>query len=242
LNKVKDITVVTPVHNEGASIFQTVSEFFDFYKESVIKLNFIISEDGSTDNTHIELKKLQEKYAVNIISEKERKGYSVAVIDGFKKIKTDTVCFIDSDGQCDPSDLEKLLTNFNGDNIVVGYRQPRQDSLTRKIYSNIFKILYKLVTQNRLKDPSCPYFITSKTNIDKIINTENIGILTQGFWWEFYARAQYLGIDFIEVKINHRKRASGSSVIFKFSNIPILAVKNILSFFELSKILKKIEK
>jgi len=240
LVEIKTISIVTPVHNEGASIFHTVNEFIECHKENPMKIKFIISEDGSTDNTLDEIQKLKKIYDVTLISDTQRKGYSNAVIDGFKLVNTDIVCFIDSDGQCDPNDLLKLLDKFDGKNIAAGHRKPRKDKVSRIIFSSIFRIFYRLLTNNKLKDPSCPYFVTSTQNIKKILSTENIGMLTQGFWWEFYARAQYLGIDIEEVVINHRKRVFGDSVIFNFLTIPIYAIKNIILLFSLKKILKKI--
>ena len=50
-NKITSVTLVTPVHNEGESIYSTIVEFFDCYEESDISVNFIISEDGSSDNS-----------------------------------------------------------------------------------------------------------------------------------------------------------------------------------------------
>lgn len=239
MKEIINLTIITPVHNEGKTIFNTITEFFEYYKNSHIKIKFIISEDGSTDNSVEEIKRLQKIYDVYLISEKERKGYAQAVVDAFTLLDTNVACFIDSDGQCDPADLIKLLDKFDGENIVVGNRKPRRDSLSRLIISKLFGLLYRFLTKNSLKDPSCPYFITSKENIDKIISTEKIGLLTHGFWWEFYARAQYLGLKFDEIKINHRQRAYGNSVIFKFSTIPGIAIKNLASLFELNRILKR---
>ena len=91
----------------------TIVEFFDCYKESDISVNFIISEDGSNDNSVEQIQQLQKIYPVQLISDPTRKGYSKAVIDGLKMVNTDVVSFIDSDGQCDPKDLERLLTKFN---------------------------------------------------------------------------------------------------------------------------------
>ena len=236
----KEIQVVTPVHNEGDSIYSTLEEFYTFYDKSDFFIKFIISEDGSTDKTLSEIEKIKLKYDLKLISSKNRKGYSKAVIDGLKETTSDTVCFIDSDGQCDPKDLLKLLEKFNGNNLVIGNRQPRSDNIFRLIISFIFKIFYVCLTKIRLSDPSCPYFISSRKNIEKILATENIGILKQGFWWEFYARATYLSIDILEVKVNHRKRKSGSTVVFKTTKLPRIAIDHIFSLFKLSKILKNL--
>jgi len=240
LKNKKQITIVTPVHNEGKTIYVTIEEFFKIYKDSEIEIKFIISEDGSTDNSVFEIEKLKEKYDINLISEIKRKGYSHAVIDGLRSVETEIVCFIDSDGQCDPVDLNRLLNKFHGNNIVIGNRNPRQDKILRLFISKCFKVLYEILTKVKLNDPSCPYFITSKTNIDRILTTRDIGILTHGFWWEFYARAKYLNLDIDEVVVKHRKRGYGSSVIFKPSAIPFIASKNLYNLFKLRKILKNL--
>tara|TARA_A100001015_G_scaffold85588_1_gene95124 strand:+ start:1178 stop:1903 length:726 start_codon:yes stop_codon:yes gene_type:complete len=240
LKNKKQITIVTPVHNEGKTIYVTIEEFFKLYENSEIEIKFIISEDGSTDNSVFELQKLQEKYDITLISEKNRKGYSHAVIDGLRSVETDIVCFVDSDGQCDPNDLTRLLSKFDGNNIVIGNRKPRQDKTLRLLVSKCFKVLYEILTNVKLNDPSCPYFITSKTNIDKILTTKDIGILTHGFWWEFYARAKFLSLNIDETIVKHRKREYGSSVIFKLSTIPFIASKNIYNLFKLRKILKNL--
>jgi len=128
LKEIINLTIITPVHNEGKTIFKTISEFFEYYKNSHIKIKFIISEDGSTDNSVEEIKRLQKIYDIYLISEKERKGYAQAVVDAFTLLDTNIACFIDSDGQCDPADLIRLLDKFDRENIVVGNRKPRSTS------------------------------------------------------------------------------------------------------------------
>ena len=236
----KNIEIVTPVHNEGASIYSTLDEYYTFLKNVDIDIKFVISEDGSTDDTLNEIEKFGLKTDIKLITSKNRKGYSKAVIDGLKETSSDIVCFIDSDGQCDPKDLLKLLEKFNGNNLVIGNRKPRSDNSFRLFISFIFKIFYVYLTKVKLSDPSCPYFISSRKNIEKILDTENIGILKQGFWWEFYARATYLNIDILEVTVNHRKRKSGSTVVFKTTKLPRIAIDHIFSLFKLSKILKNL--
>ena len=236
----KNIEIVTPVHNEGASIYSTLDEYYTFLKNVDIDIKFVISEDGSTDDTLNEIEKFGLKTDIKLITSKNRKGYSKAVIDGLKETSSDIVCFIDSDGQCDPKDLLKLLEKFNGNNLVIGNRKPRSDNSFRLFISFIFKIFYVYLTKVKLSDPSCPYFISSRKNIEKILDFENIGILKQGFWWEFYARATYLNIDILEVTVNHRKRKSGSTVVFKTTKLPRIAIDHIFSLFKLSKILKNL--
>mgnify|MGYP002845470954 CR=1 FL=1 len=231
------VTLVTPVHNEGESIYSTIEEFFNYYNNSDIEVKFIISEDGSSDNSVEQIKLLQKKYPVELITEPDRKGYSKAVIDGLKMVSSDIVSFIDSDGQCDPSDLENLLKKFDGNNLVIGNRANRNDSIIRKMMSASFKLVYESLFKTKLKDPSCPYFVTSSKNLNEILSTKTIGILKQGFWWEFYARAKSKNIEFTQVDINHRKRAAGNTVVYRPTKLPRIVVEHLIGLFKLKKLL-----
>jgi len=234
------VDIVTPVHKEGKTIKKTLEEFYNLFLDSQFEINFIVSEDGSTDDSVNQIHLVKKKFKLTLLSEKSRKGYSKAVIDGLNLTKNKVVSFIDSDGQCDPADLYNLYSNFNGSNLVVGYRNPRKDKMYRKVMSSFFKIVYKAIFKIKLLDPSCPFFITSKENIDRILSTDQVGILSQGFWWEFYARADSLGIEIVETPINHRIRSGGKTVVYKPSKIPSIAIKHLIGLFKLKKICKQL--
>lgn len=230
------VDIVTPVHNEGETIKKTLVEFYNHYSDSNFEIHFIVSEDGSSDDSVRQINLIKENYSLTLLSESYRKGYSKAVIDGLNLTKNKIVSFIDSDGQCDPADLDNLFSYFNGSNLVVGYRNPRQDKMYRIAMSNMFKIVYKILFKINLRDPSCPFFITSKENIERILSTDEIGILSQGFWWEFYARAVSMGIDIVETPINHRQRSGGKTVVYRPTKIPSIALKHLIGLFKLKKI------
>lgn len=238
MSEIVQVTVVTPVHNEGASIRSTLEEFFKYYESSIFEIKFIVSEDGSIDNSVNEIIAVAESYPVKLISEPTRKGYSKAVIDGLNEVNTPMVSFIDSDGQCHPKDLQNLYREFNGNNLVVGYRNPRRDNFIRKTMSRGFKFVFERYFDLRLIDPSCPFFITSIDNLKKILATPNIGILKQGFWWEFYQRANSLDIEIVEVPIEHRVRAAGETVVYRPTKVPAIAYEHIKGLKTLRETLK----
>ena len=75
-----------------------------------IPIRFVICEDGSRDNTVEVIKGLSQSLPIHLISDSERKGYSRAVLDGFRATTAEFVGFIDSDGQCDPRDFAAFCT------------------------------------------------------------------------------------------------------------------------------------
>ena len=234
------IEIVTPVYNEEKHIKNTIIGFFDEFKNSNVSISFLISEDGSTDNSVEIINKLAEDYPIKLLTSSIRKNYTDAVILGLKNTTNNILGFVDSDGQYDPNDLKILLEKLEKGKLVAGYRHPRVDNIFRKMISNSFKFLYRKMTGIDLQDPSCGYFVGYKSDITKIFNTENVGLLKEGFWWEFYARARYLDINIEEIPIKHFHRNYGNTVVFKLHRIPKIGISNLIGLIRLSKILRKI--
>ncbi len=234
---VPTIDVVLPVHNEGGSIEKTLEEFHEVVAEKLgIPIRFIVCEDGSSDNTVEVLQKLAEKLPLLLISEPGRKGYSRAVIDGFKAATQPLICFVDSDGQYDPYDFEKLYSELHEADcdLVVGYRNPRQDSWVRILMSALFNQVYKLYFSVGLKDPSCPYLIIRRDALRRIL-TGNVGLLKQGFWWEFFARAKSNNLRMRQIPISHRTRVTGASQVYLPLKVPGIAFSHLRALSELHR-------
>jgi dolichol-phosphate mannosyltransferase len=234
------IDLVLPIHNEAESIEDTLTEFYNKTKD-ICNINFICAEDGSKDNTVEILKKLERTLPIKIITSTIRKGYSKAVVDGFKSCENDLIAFIDSDGQCDPSDFVKFIEIINAKpevDIVFGYRNPRNDHWIRILMSSAFKLVYSLFFKVNVKDPSCPYMLFRKKSFSWIY-TENLGILKQGFWWEFIARSRAHKVNLIEVPVKHRERTKGETQVYKPSKVPKIAYTHLLGLLELKKELKQ---
>jgi pyruvate carboxylase len=66
--------------------------------------------------------------------------------------------------------------------------------------------------------------LMKRSVIDKIV--PKVGLLSEGFQWEFVARALKAGIKIGEVPLNHRLRASGDTVVYKPARIPGIAWRN----------------
>jgi len=233
------IEVVLPAHNEGDAIEGTLREFHRVATEqNDVELNFIVCEDGSTDNTVEVIRRVAEELPIQLITYNERKGYSQAVIDGFKNSTADYIGFIDSDGQCDPNDFHALWARRDSAGLVIGYRNPRNDNIIRKLMSWAFGMVYKRLFPVRLKDPSSPYLLISRSALNLTMQG-NLGILAQGFWWEFYARAVAAGVSITQVPIHHRIRAAGETVVYRPTKIPRIAAEHLRGLWKLRSELQR---
>lgn len=232
------VDIVLPAHNEAASIAATLREFHEVAgRQGGVDLRFIVCEDGSSDGTADVVRALQDELPIVLLTGTERKGYSRAVVDGLQRSERDLVAFIDSDGQCDPADFPKLLSLIDGADLVVGYRSPRQDHWVRLLMSGAFKAFYRLLFPVPTKDPSCPYLVIRREALGKILRGR-LGILKQGFWWEFLARAVSADLRIAQHPVNHRVRSSGTTQVYKPTKVPGIAVAHLAGLFELRKELR----
>ena len=229
------IDIVLPVHNEAASIGDTLREFFEVVEvQSHLPIRFVVCEDGSKDNTVEVLQKLSETLPIHLLSAPGRKGYSRAVIDGFRETTSELVGFIDSDGQCDPADFSRFVKEQESGeyDLVIGYRNPRKDHPIRLLMSNLFGLVYRMIFSCPLRDPSCPFLLIRQTALRKIL-AGNVGILKQGFWWEFCARCYAANLRIKEIPVSHRSRAGGETQIYTPSKVPGIAYQHLLGLLRL---------
>jgi len=229
------IDVVLPVHNEGASIAETLREFYaKVAGDQKIPIRFVICEDGSTDDTVPVLEALSHELPIKLISDPVRKGYSRAVIDGLLATDSEWVTCIDSDGQCDPADFGRLAAACAGHDMIIGYRNPRSDTAMRKLMSGAFGFVYRLYFDVRLRDPSCPYVFINRAGLNAILSGK-VGILKQGFWWEFVARSTALGLRIKELPVSHRVRSAGVTQVYRLGKIPRIAIEHLAGLRRLKR-------
>lgn len=228
------IEIVLPVHNEAESIGATLQEFYRVASDSGYPVRFYVCEDGSSDGTPDVLRSLSAILPLTVDSVAGRRGYSKAVIDGFKGCSAPIIGFVDSDGQCDPADLALLAGALEGADMVVGYRNPRVDPRVRRLMSSAFGMVYKAAFPVRRRDPSCPYLLIRREALQRVLQGRP-GILPQGFWWEFAARAHAAGLSVIEVPVNHRPRAAGRTQVYRPTKMPRIVWDHLLGLIQLRR-------
>jgi glycosyltransferase involved in cell wall biosynthesis len=234
-----EIDVVLPAHNEEGSIGDVLAEFHRAAIASRLQVRFVVAEDGSRDRTREVVTKLAETLPIILLPDAPRKGYSRAVVDGLQATTAPLIAFSDSDGQCDPADLKHLYDALGDNDLVVGYRNPRHDTPFRKGISGAFKLVYQRRFPVRLRDPSCPFLLVRREAVTQILRG-NPGILRQGFWWEFNARAAAVGLKVVEVPVNHRERLAGQTQVYRLSKLPGIATEHLKALGTLREELRTI--
>ena len=120
------IQIVTPVYNEEKNIYATIENFFKEYANNKFEISFIISEDGSTDNSINIINKLKKIYDIKLLSSPERKNYTDAVLIGLREANSNIISFQPKEGMlvlfpsslqhsvnANKTDEERIVISFN---------------------------------------------------------------------------------------------------------------------------------
>ena len=227
------LSIVFPIHNE----YENLKSLLNDWHVELIKIphfshEFILVEDGSTDGTKELIKDIENDYPIINLSSEKKRGYTKAVLDGIYSSNGEYILCTDSDNQIKVSSLIENIKNFPNDNFfLIGYRNPRKDSLNRILYSKLFKILHILLFNTKLNDPSCPFVIGKKETFD-LLPTSLLNMMTEGFWWGFVATCKKKQIKFNEVPIQHFERKSGVAG-YGVMKLPGIIYRNILGLIKI---------
>jgi glycosyltransferase involved in cell wall biosynthesis len=127
------ISVVLSVYNAESTIERCVSSIL---KQTYHRFELLIIDDGSTDDTSLILKKIQQKDPRITVIRKENGGLTSARKRGFFVSKGEFICFLDSDDYLEPNYLEVLKDLFdseeNIDIAVASYYIDSSKSIIKK--------------------------------------------------------------------------------------------------------------
>jgi glycosyltransferase involved in cell wall biosynthesis len=166
---------------------------------------FLLINDGSTDNSLEEILSIKDK-RVRPIALRKNYGQSAAMDCGFRYVKGDYVISLDADLQNDPKDIPRLLEKLENKkekyDVVCGWRHKRKDPLWMLIITNVAKVLRKIFVADAVHDSGCTLRVYRKQVIEDL-----------QLWGEMHryivAILRWKGARVGEIKVNHRPRIHG---------------------------------
>jgi dolichol-phosphate mannosyltransferase len=127
-SKNESIDIVIAIFNEQKNIIYLIQEISNILCEFFQKINFIIVDDGSTDNTRSEIKKIeriktdQSNVSVKFISFSKNFGKNIAIKCGVDHSTSEICVTIDGDFQHPPEKIieayQKLQEGYNIIHII----------------------------------------------------------------------------------------------------------------------------
>jgi glycosyltransferase involved in cell wall biosynthesis len=201
-----DYSVVVPALNEAESLPELCRELTTALDATGKSWEIVIVDDGSRDGTDAALASLAAADPrVRGVSLRRNFGKSAALATGFRVARGGLVFTMDADLQDDPSELGKLIAKLEeGYDLVSGWKQSRQDPITKTLPSKLFNAVTSWVSGIRLHDFNCGF---------KLYRQEVTHALD--VYGEFHrfmpALAHWAGFRVAEVPVHHRRRKYGKS-------------------------------
>jgi glycosyltransferase involved in cell wall biosynthesis len=213
------VSVVFPVHNESFVIEQTLRNYVAELGPRIPDVEFLVCEDGSTDDTKAVLERLAGEIGIRIRLSDDRKGYQQAVIDAVNLATKPWVFVVDSDYQFAAIDYWRLEPFRQTHDIVLGIKRPRRDPFYRVWLSAGQNWLLRRFFKLPYRDMDTGFRLFRKAVFDAIApEIRHLSFFTA----EFVVRSHYRDYRIKEVPVHHYARKIGSTTIFFISNLIVL--------------------
>ncbi len=217
MSKLSGLSIFFPCFNDEKSIGALVENAFKVAKNYSERFEILVIDDGSTDNSRIELKNLKKKYPeLKLIFHDKNKGYGEALKNGFKNASKEFVFYTDGDGQYDILELPLLINLMTTDvDFVNGIKMARADPTYRIVVGNLYSFFARWLFWLPIYDVDCDYRLIRKKILDKIKLTGRSGSICV----ELVKKSHRAGATFRQVSVHHYGRKFGQSQFFRVNRL-----------------------
>ena len=201
------LAVVVPFLNEEENIERMHAAIVAALEPLGESFEILFVDDGSTDATPRLAREIARRdERVRVIRFRRNYGQTPAMAAGIRHARAEIVVTMDGDLQNDPEDIRSFLARIDeGYDIVVGWRQNRQDKLwTRKVPSKIANWLIGKVTGVPIRDNGCSLKAFRASVIKRIPLYSEMHRFVP-------AMASMAGPRIAEIKVRHHARQFGNS-------------------------------
>jgi len=151
------LSLVIPVYNEAGSLEALVKEIGEALSPTGHPYEVVFIDDGSTDGSFAVMERLAAADpSVRALKLRRNFGKAAALAHGFADARGEIIVTLDGDRQDDPAEIPKLLAKLDeGYDLVSGWKQRRQDPVTKTIPSRFFNWTVRKTTGIPLHDFNC---------------------------------------------------------------------------------------
>lgn len=216
MTNLEDISIIFPAYNES----EALNEYFRKILEDICLIvnqpEFILIDDGSTDNTSSIaeqiFQKMQERYnfEYKLIRNEFNRGYGFSIKKAMRQVSNEIVVLMDPDGQHLVEDLHELLIAKNSENLVIGKRLRNQGSPRwRRPGKWLLNKTIQLLIGFKMEDPFSGFRVWNKSDFIRFSP-----LLSDGFsvGTSSALAAHFSGMNIEWIQISSRKRTGKSSV------------------------------
>ena len=218
--------ILIPVYNDWISLeklYHLLDKALSNKNNSCCQL--LLVNDGSDERCNV---LFNGTLSVKIIELKVNLGHQKAIAAGLSFIhhtmQCDNVLIMDADGEDRPEDAMKLLDAAIASpyRIIIGNRTKRRDALSFRVYYNLYKFFFRLLTGNSISFGH--FMVIPKKIADRLVYDSDI-------WNNIAATVIKSGIDSQKIDTTKGVRYQGSSRM-NFNSLLLHGLSAIAVFIE----------
>jgi glycosyltransferase involved in cell wall biosynthesis len=215
-----ELSIIIPAYNEARRIGQTLETLRQYVEQQGWKVEMLVVNDGSTDNTC----RIVSEYAASwpvlqLIENRGNRGKGYGVQNGVRHATGRIVLFTDADLSAPPEEMPKILDPIRADLVDVTFGSRAIDrsligvhqSPFREFSGIVFNFFVQFLTGLRYQDTQCGFKAFRRDEILPVFERQKI--LGFGFDPEILYIAKKRGLRLREVPVrwNH---VEGTTVRF----------------------------
>jgi dolichol-phosphate mannosyltransferase len=219
------LSIVVPCFNEEEVIEETHRRLCTIYSKLDMETEIIFINDGSRDNTMLELRNIAKKHEnVKILSFSRNFGHQIAITAGMDYAKGDATVIIDADLQ-DPVEviIEMVDKWKQGFEVVYGKRIERKgESLIKKLTAKMYYKILCMLTDEEIPTDVGDFRLIDKKVLDALKNMPERSRYVRGL-------VAWLGFKTASVEFVRESRFAGETK-YSIAKMTKLALDGIISF------------
>lgn len=172
------LSIVIPVFNEERTVYKILTKIVQVEFLRNLNIELILIDDGSSDNSTIEIQRFIEDYSdyrILLIKNENNKGKGYSLHRGFNQAKGDYILIQDADLEYDPTDYNDLLAPILDGfaDVVYGSRfaggKPHRMLFFWHSFGNkLLTFLCNIVSNLNLSDMECCYKVFKRELLSKM--------------------------------------------------------------------------
>lgn len=205
--KLEELSIFFPFWNEERNIEAVVTKAIPVAEEVAKKWEILMIDDGSSDKTLEVAKRLEaENKNLRIIGLHPNRGYGAALRAGFEHAQYKYIVFTDGDLQFDFAEVTRFADEIEDADVVIGFRQHRQDNMMRHVLMLLLKIWDFLFFRFYYRDIDCGFKMFRREAIEQIMPLRSEGAMITT---EILAKAKAKKLRVRQVGVTHYSRKYG---------------------------------
>ncbi len=181
-SKKQKLSLLLPCYNEEANISFAYSEIMKVIKKMKIDYELVFIDDGSKDNTVLEIEQLQKKDKNVILIEFARNfGKEMATSAGINNCTGDGAIIVDVDMQYPIEKLPEFVEKWQqGADVVIGIRDKKKtNNLIEILGSKAFYHVCGLISEIEIKSGALDYRLIDRIVMDEFKRFTEHGRMTR---------------------------------------------------------------